>query len=198
MTHSWIKATDGNGATVRAVLFDFKKAFDLIDHRILVSKLRVYDIPEAVLSWITDFLTDRKQRVKLSSDCFSEWGAIPAGVPQGTKLGPWLFAIMINDLDISVTVSETASKGQESNIQNAVDTFSTRATVNKFELNESKCKELRISFSTKPASFDPIVINGKDIDVVPKAKVLGLTLSSNLKWNNHVDEIVNVCIVCPS
>ena len=194
MTHSWIKATDGNGATVRAVLFDFKKAFDLI----LVSKLRVYDIPEAVLSWITDFLTDRKQRVKLSSDCFSEWGAIPAGVPQGTKLGPWLFAIMINDLDIPVTVSETASKGQESNIQNAVDTFSTRATVNKFELNESKCKELRISFSTKPASFDPIVINGKDIDVVPKAKVLGLTLSSNLKWNNHVDEIVNVCIVCPS
>ena len=62
--------------------------------------------------------------------------------------------------------------------------------VNKFELNEPKCKELCISFSTKPASFDPIVINGKDIDVVPKAKVLGLTLSSNLKWNNHVDKVV--------
>ena len=195
-THSWIKATDGNGATVRSVLFDFKKAFDLIDHRILVSKLRVFDIPEVVLSWITDFLTDRKQTVKFSSDCFSEWGAVPAGVPQG----PWLFAIMINDLDIpgsdlwkyvdDTTVSETVSKGQESNIQNAVDAFSTGATVNNFELNEPKRKELRISFSTKPASFDLIVINGKDIDVVPKTKVFGPTLSSSLKWNNHVDEIV--------
>ena len=131
MTHSWIKATDGNGATVRAVLFDLKKDSDLIDHRILVNKLRVYDIPEAVLSWITDFITNRKQRVKLSSDCFSEWGAVPAGVPQGTKLRSWLFAIMINDLDIlrsdlrkyvdDTTVSETVIKGQENNIQNAVE-----------------------------------------------------------------------------
>ena len=84
----------------------------------------------------------------------------------------------------------TPCKGQESSIQNAVHTFSTRETVNKFELKEPKCKELRISFTTKLVSLDPIVINGKDIYVVPKAKDLGLTLSSNLKWNNHVDEIV--------
>jgi hypothetical protein len=53
-------------------------------------------IPATTLNWIIDFLgKDRKQRVKMANDCFSEWGNVPAGVPQGTKLGPWL---MINDL----------------------------------------------------------------------------------------------------
>ena len=88
MTHAWYNATDGNGAAVRVMLFDFKKAFDLIDHQFLVRKLGTYDIPDAVISWITDFLTLRKQRVKLSHNCFSEWGAVPADVPQGIKLGP--------------------------------------------------------------------------------------------------------------
>ena len=64
ITRSWIKAADLNGATVRAVLFDFKKAFNLIDHPILVSKLQEYDIPEVVLSWVTDFLTEWKQRLR--------------------------------------------------------------------------------------------------------------------------------------
>ena len=45
-----------------------------------------------------DFLFDRRQLVKLSSDCFSEWGLVPFSVPLGTKLGPWLFLLMINDL----------------------------------------------------------------------------------------------------
>ena len=86
MIHSWAKSTDGNGSTTRVVLFDFRKAFDLIDHHVVPRKLCSYDIPRSISCWIIDFLMDRKQRIKLSRDCFSEWEAVPQGVPQGTKL----------------------------------------------------------------------------------------------------------------
>ena len=64
MTHNRYVSSDGNGATIRVVLFDFRKALDLIDHNFLVRKLLEYDIPNHILGWIADFLTDRRQRVK--------------------------------------------------------------------------------------------------------------------------------------
>ena len=65
MLRNWSKETDGNGATVRAILFDYKKPFDLIDHRILVEKLRL-NLPTRIINWIIDFLSNRSQRIKLS------------------------------------------------------------------------------------------------------------------------------------
>ena len=76
MVLEWSKHTDGNGAMVCVVLFDFGKAFDLINHAILAKKLENLELPPGVMSWGIDFLTNRKQRVKLSQDCFSEWGAV--------------------------------------------------------------------------------------------------------------------------
>lgn len=201
MIHSWLNSTDGNGATTRVVLFDYRKAFDLIDHTILVRKLCKYSIPSQVLNWIVDFLQDRKQRVKLGQDCLSDWRSIPAGVPQGTKLGPWLYIVMINDLNISgvqlwkyvddITMSESVEKNQPSKIQLAVDDLSNKSKANKSQLNETKCKELRIGFSKSDKVFDPVKVNDTDLELVDNVKLLGLNLSKDLRWNTHVSEIIS-------
>ncbi|RMX61299.1 hypothetical protein pdam_00023566 [Pocillopora damicornis] len=93
----------GTRSTVRVILFDYRKAFDLIDHVLLAGKLPALDIPVGVLFWIIDLLTDRTQRVKLGEDCLSKWRNVPAEVPEGTKLRPWLFILMITNINTSNT-----------------------------------------------------------------------------------------------
>ena len=66
---------------------DYKMAFDLIDHTILINKLSMYKINPFVVNWICDFLGNRFQRVNLAKDCFSEWKTVPADVPQGWDHG---------------------------------------------------------------------------------------------------------------
>ena len=146
---------------------------------ILVAKLHTYNLPHWVINWIIDFLTCRKQRVKLNQEDYSDWAEIPAGVPQGTKLGPWLYLIMINELTTSsgdmwkfvddTTVDELVSKYSKSRIQITVNDLSTQISELKFQLNEKKCKELRIGFGKPSADFDPVIVSDIPLEVVPCA-----------------------------
>lgn len=103
MTHDRYISRNRNAATIRVASSDFCKAFDLIDHNILVHQLLDYDILNQNLCLIADFLG--RQRIKLAKDCFSEWDCIPTSVLQGSNLGPRLFLIMINDLNVREVIS---------------------------------------------------------------------------------------------
>ena len=149
MLREWAKATDGTGNAVRVVLFDYQKAFDLINHRILARKVFQLCIPLSVKKWIVNFLMNREQRVKLTRDCYSEWRGVLAGVPQGTKLGPWLFIWMINDLRPHTI--ENWKYIDENYIQQwSID--------NRLQVNSTKCKELRIHFGRDKLAFPSICV----------------------------------------
>ena len=68
MVYKWLEATDGNDSTARVFLFDCRKAFDLIDHRIFVTKLKQMRVPNSMINWVVDLFSERSERVKLSKD----------------------------------------------------------------------------------------------------------------------------------
>ena len=88
MMHNWTSGFDGTGSITRVTLFDYKKAFDLIDHRIVVNKLLQIDLPQSIINWIIDFLSDRFQRVKLSQGCFFRMGQSTFRCPSRHQTGP--------------------------------------------------------------------------------------------------------------
>ena len=99
------------------------EAFDPIEHSILVQKIDGLATPLWGTLWISDFPTNRQQRVKLPSTCSSNWKSVTAGVFQRTKLGTWLFFLMKNDLQVpsvatwnyvdDTTVAKVFSKGKQ-------------------------------------------------------------------------------------
>jgi hypothetical protein len=139
--------------------------------------------------------------VELSNDCLSEWGDVPLGIPQGTKLGPWLFIIMINDLDIrdvskwkfvdDTTAAQVVSQGANSLVQDAVTDVEEWSTASRLTLNAEKCKELRIDFKLVKQPFDPVLVDGESLTVVKKTKIQGLVMSSTLQWNDNIRESIN-------
>ena len=109
-------------------------------------------------------------------------------------MGTWLFTIMMADLSIGgvsfwkylhdTSICETLLKNDNSKIQQYVDDLSKQLSAHRFQLNEDECKELRITFPRSQRDFDPLRV--KNIECVKKAKILGVTLSSDLKGFDHV------------
>ena len=87
-------------------------------------------------------------------------------------------------------MSEIVKKGDDSNLQHAINDLARQSITEGFQLNQTKCKELRIGFSKSAQNFDPIELNGEPLEIVTSAKLLGLNIYSDLKWNNHTSELV--------
>ena len=96
-SHELFSASDNSGNIIRALFVDFAKAFDLVDHNVLMQKMIDYDFPPQVTSWSLSFLQDREQFVKINN-CLSSVTRINSGCPQGTLSGPNNFKLLINDL----------------------------------------------------------------------------------------------------
>jgi hypothetical protein len=195
MVHKWLYETDGTGSVVRVLLFDYRKPFDLIDHTILVNKLKELDISTTIINWIKSFLSNRLQRVKLSHDCMSEWGVVPSGVPQGTNLMTSNLGFPDDPFDIwkyvdDSTVSEIIIRGHDSNAQIAVDKVVNWSKESLLQLNGEKCKELTISFGRNRQPYPPVIIDGIPMEKVSKAKLLGVTINNKLSWNDHIEEVI--------
>ena len=118
-----------------------------------------------------------------------------------TKLGPWLFLFMINDLSVPsifnmwkyvdyTTVSETIRKGRQGKAQDLVDLIHDWSMKTLFERNCDKTKELNISFSRQRPLFRRACIDGNSIESVQCAKLLGVMISVNLTWTDHIEKLV--------
>ena len=181
------------------LLIDFSKAFDHIDHNILLDKLKSNGVPQICVDWQKAFLTRRTQRVKLANT-ISDWTEMAGGVPQGTLSGPENFLNMIDDLHTDVddvkfvddvTLYEVCNTHSRDKLQNAVNDIQKWATDNNMSLNASKTKELLVYYGREELDIPPITINGDVVERVPCAKLLGVRIMSNLSWEDHIANLVS-------
>ena len=174
-----------------SVYFDFRKAFDQVPHHILILKLGNLGFDVSFLELFASYLTNRTQNVLINNEA-SPKGHVTSGVPQGSVLGPLLFILFINDMPAVLKTSKCFlfaddsklySKYDFSLVQIDIDLFINWTLENEMTFNSDKCKVICFN-STSPKST--LCLNDYPIPSVSSIKDLGVTISSDLKWDIHI------------
>ena len=189
---------------------NYSKAFDTVNHQTLINKLVSLKFGNNFINLIIDYLSDRRQFV-LIDDKKSKNTNVKFGVPQGSILGPILFNIYVHDLSDKITSSSiqfaddttiyTSCKPRKldsckSLLQQDIDSIGQWSNQSNLLFNAKKTKTMLFSTDEMSRTHDldktmlQIASGGKQLERVNSQKLLGVNLSTNLKWNVHVDEVL--------
>ena len=182
-----------------AILMDLSKAFETLNHELLIAKLHKYGFDKSALKLIKSYLSNRWQRTKVNSS-FSTWTELIQGVPQGSILGPLLFNIYINDLfyipldtklcnyadDNTLYTCNISLNDLMENLESSASLVIDWCRNNYMKLNESKC-HLLVCGNKEEVMIAKI--SNTSIIEAHEVKLLGITIDRKLSFTNHVEQI---------
>ena len=184
-----------SGEFTLAVFIDLSKAFDTVDHQILVKKLEKYGLSGEILEWFSNYLTNRKQFIEYGNCTKKTWTnfeLIKCGVPQGSILGPLLFLMYVNDImfadDTNFFFSHKNIKTLFEKTNNELKIINEWFKSNKLSLNMDKTNYIFFHRSkqkdTIPLKLPKLSINNTKIKRVTTTKFLGTLIDEHLTWKN--------------